>query len=142
MPDMDQAEGKVASMSGQRTYPLPPPHVEKYVEALGEELAIDFLLNFGGAELALPVTPKGKSEVERLLGPANVLKLAKVCRTLKHRVPLATKWVAQCLAIQGLSTAAIARRLRISDTTARKHLRGRNEKRASKPGSCPNGNEA
>lgn len=107
-------------------YPLPPAHVQRYVDALGVELTIDFLLNFGGAELAIPRTPKGKSEVERLLGPKAVSRLIDVSDNSKHRVPLATRWLANCLFAQGLSKAAIARRLRISDVTVRKHLRGSN----------------
>jgi hypothetical protein len=40
----------------------------------------------------------------------------------KGRVPLAKKWLALCLRVQGLSVAAIARRLRVSDVTIRKYL--------------------
>jgi len=114
-------------MSNTSHYPLPGANVEPYVQALGADLAIDFLLNFGGAELSLPKVPKGKSEVERLIGPVYLLRLSEAFDGQRHRVPLATRWLAQCLSIQGLSAASIARRLRVSDVTVRKYLHGRNE---------------
>ncbi|MEP5730736.1 MAG: helix-turn-helix domain-containing protein [Sulfitobacter sp.] len=120
-------------MATHRNYPLPPPHVQRFVDVLGVEATIDFLLNFGGAELYIPTTPKGKSDVERVIGPGKLQLLSEMSSALKNRVPLGTKWLAQCLSIQGLSTAAIARRLRVTDVTLRKYLHGRNEPREAKP---------
>ena len=39
-----------------------------YVEVLGADLAVEFLLKCGGADLYLPSDPKGNSAVEKLLG--------------------------------------------------------------------------
>lgn len=105
-------------------YPLPPSQVERFVDILGVESTIDFLLNFGGSEVYIPETPKGKSDMEKVLGRAKMARLYEVADTLKIRVPLANIWLAQCLDAQGLSAAAIARRLRISDVTVRKYIRG------------------
>jgi hypothetical protein len=67
---MDRQEEDHGTMRQERHFPKPPAHVQRYVDALGVELTIDFLLNFGGAELFLPADPGGKSEVERVIGRA------------------------------------------------------------------------
>ncbi|MCX7559110.1 helix-turn-helix domain-containing protein [Sulfitobacter sp. F26204] len=120
-------------MNSEAKYPIPPAHVQRFVDVLGVETTIDFLLNFGGAELSIPTTPKGKSEVERVIGFEKMQRLSGLSYALKHRIPLGTKWLAQCLSVQGLSTAAIARRLRVTDVTVRKYLHGRNEPKGAKP---------
>lgn len=109
-------------------YPLPTAQVEPYVNMLGTATAIEFLLNFGGAELIFTSDPKGRGMVERLVGYEDTVKLAKASHRLQKRVPLATRWLAQCLYAQGLSKAAIARRLRITDVTVAKYLKGHNSR--------------
>jgi hypothetical protein len=98
--------------------------VAPYVEVLGVDLAVEFLLKFGGAELYLPKHPKGRSEVEKLLGHDKLASLAArldgiVC------VPLAKRWLSEMLFWKGYSKAAIARTLRTSDTTVRNYLAGK-----------------
>lgn len=102
--------------------PRPPAHVEPYVRVLDTDLALRFLLRFGGAELYLSPTPKGRSEVEDMIGPEKVAELAAL--GLPRRVPTAKPWIAQVLKFSGLSHAEIARRLHTSDVTVRKYLRG------------------
>ncbi|AVL53266.1 helix-turn-helix domain containing protein [Roseobacter denitrificans] len=99
---------------------------------MGVETAIEFLLNFGGAEIHLTTKPSRGGMVERVIGYEKTKRLVEVSINSKHRVPLANKWLAQCLYCQGLSIAAIARRVRRSDTTVRKYLRGTNTPRSMK----------
>lgn len=100
--------------------PKPPAHVEPYVRVLGPELAVQFLLEFGGAELYLAETPKGGSRVEQLLGRDQVAALAGL--HLPRRVPTAKPWISRHLKFTGLSHAEIARRLHTTDVTVRKYL--------------------
>lgn len=100
--------------------PPPPAHVEPYVRVLGPELAFDFLMHFGGAELYLSPTPKGRSEVEKLIGADKVAELAAL--DLPRRVPTAKPWLAAVLKKQGLSHAKIATTLHTTDVTVRSWL--------------------
>lgn len=95
------------------------------MDVLGTSLAIEFLLSFGGSEIRLSDTPQGKGMVERCVGPKHAAALAQAL-PLIHRVPLANPWLAKCLYAQGLSIAAIARRLRATDVTVRGYLKGNN----------------
>lgn len=113
-------------------YSLPPAHVQRHVDVLGARTTIAFLLNFGGSELYIATDPKGKGMVEKVIGYEKTKRLSEASFAMKHRVPLANKWLAACLYAQGLSVAAIARRLRVSDTTVRKYLHGRNAPRAGR----------
>ena len=98
-------------------YPPPPAHVEPYVRVLGHQMAFDFLMKFGGAELYLSATPKGRSEAEKLIGPARLAELAAL--DLPRRVPTAKPWLAAMMKTQGLSHAEIARRLHTTDVAVR-----------------------
>lgn len=103
--------------------PLPPAHVEPYVRVLGPELAFDFFMKFGGAELYLSPSPKGRSEVEALIGADRVAELAAL--GLPRRVPTAKPWLAAMLKTQGLSHAKIATTLHTTDVTVRSWLNPR-----------------
>ena len=107
-------------------YPLPPAHVQTYVDALGIETTIEFLLNFGGSEVHLSTDPGGNGMVERVIGYEKTKRLAEAQYGLKTRVSLANKWLAQCLYSQGVPVATIALRLRRSDVTVRKYMKGSN----------------
>lgn len=97
--------------------PPPPAHVEPYVRVLGPDLAFDFLMRFGGAELYLSPTPQGRSEVEALIGAERVAELAAL--DLPRRVPTAKPWLAAVLKTRGLSHAKIATTLHTTDVTVR-----------------------
>ena len=101
----------------------PTAQVEPYVQILGVDLTMAFLLKFGGAQLYLPNDPKGKSDVETLLGYDKLKELA-ARPGLQSRVPLAKRWLAAMLDWQGHSGAHIARTLRVTEQTARRYLRG------------------
>lgn len=107
-----------------RPMPKPTAQVEPFYEVLGPELAVDFLLQFGGAELSLSSDPKGRSAVERLIGADKVKALAESGnRAMQKRIPLAKRWLAQMLHWQGHSGADIARTLRATDVSVRGWLK-------------------
>lgn len=113
-----------------RPMPKPTAQVQPYVEALGPELAVLFLIEHGGAEVYLTARPKGKSRAEALVGTEGMAALGShPALQAKHRVPLANDWLARMLHWQGHATAEIARRLRVSDTTVRRYVAGRKASR-------------
>lgn len=101
----------------------PPAHIAPYVEALGRDLAIRFLLEFGGAELYIPAAPKGRSRLVEVIGREGALALAQIAHRLPKRVPTAKPWIALCLRAEGQSVAGIARQLHASDVSVRKWLK-------------------
>ena len=103
----------------------PTAQVEPFVTVLGEELAIKFLLKFGGAELYFSANPRSTSELARLVGREKAGALAVVSERLPSRIPTAKPWIAKVLAARGQSKASIARTLHVSDVTVRKWLKGR-----------------
>ena len=103
--------------------PRPPATIQAYVDVLGPWPAFDFLMRFGGAELYVSPTPKGRSEVEAMIGADKVAELASL--DLPRRVPTAKPWLARMLKTQGLSHAEIARRLHSTDVTVRSWLNAR-----------------
>lgn len=112
------------------TIPRPPAHVVPFVEALGAETAVRFLLHFGGAELYIPKDPKGGSELANVLGMAAARALAELAdRTvLPRRVPTAKAWLARYMkVVGGLPHAEIARRLHVSDVSVRRWIAGKGE---------------
>jgi hypothetical protein len=107
-----------------RSMPKPTAQVEPFFEVLGPELTVDFLLQFGGAELHFSTDPKGRSAVEKLIGPEKAKALAETRnRTMQKRVPLAKRWLARMLHWQGRSAADIARTLRATDVSVRGWLK-------------------
>jgi len=114
-----------------RPYPRPPSFIAAYVEALGPELTVMFLLRFGGAELSIGANPKGRSRLEALIGNDRAKALARHGAITQKRVPLAKPWIAACLRAQGHPTAEIARRLHVTDVSVRRWLKreaGRHER--------------
>ena len=107
-----------------RPMPRPTAQVQPYVDVLGVELTMLFLLQFGGAELYLSVDPKGRSAVETLLGYHKLKELAaRPSLTMQRRIPLAKRWLAAMLHWQGNSAAHIARTLRVTDSSVRRWLK-------------------
>ena len=110
-----------------RPMPQTPAHLAPYVEVLGVDLAVTFFLRFGGSEINLPMyadhEPR-RGEAVNLIGSENLSQLGDKIGAAKTRVPLANEWIARILAWQGHPVAAIARRIRVSDTTVRRWLKG------------------
>jgi hypothetical protein len=108
-----------------RPMPKPTAQVEPFFDVLGPDLTVQFLLQFGGAELHISNDPKGRSAVERLVGADKAKVLAESRnRAMQKRVPLAKRWLARMLHWQGHSGAHIARTLRATDVSVRGWLKG------------------
>uniref|UniRef100_A4WS26 Uncharacterized protein n=1 Tax=Cereibacter sphaeroides (strain ATCC 17025 / ATH 2.4.3) TaxID=349102 RepID=A4WS26_CERS5 len=103
--------------------PPPPQHVEPFVRVLGPEGAVEFLLAFGGGEIYLAATPKGRSRLVEMVGVEKAAALADAVGQMKLRVPTAKPWIARCLRAQGLAIAEIARRLHATDVSVRRWLK-------------------
>lgn len=108
----------------------PPAQAEPFVRILGRDLAITFLMTFGGAEVHLARDPKGKGMVEALVGHAAAAELAKQNR-LPRRVPLCKPWLARVARAHGLPpentplpVAEIARRMHVDERSVRRWLKG------------------
>ena len=105
-----------------RPMPRPTAQVAPFVEALGAETVVAFLLAYGGAELYMGNDPKGRSSHDAMLGYDKARALAAIAHRLPRRVPLAKQWLARMLNCQGQSTSGIARTLRSSDVAVRRWL--------------------
>lgn len=82
-----------------RPMPRATAQVEPYVEVLGAELTVLFLLQFGGAPLHFSVDPWAGNAVVHRLGHEKTKALAtSTNRVMQRRVPLAKRWLAQMLA--------------------------------------------
>ena len=107
-----------------RPMPRATAQVQPYVDVLGADLTMRFLLQFGGAELYLAADPKGRSAVTALLGYDKAKELAaRPSQTMQRRIPLAKRWLATMLDWPGNSAAEIARTLRVSDVSVRRWLK-------------------
>lgn len=80
-------------------------------------------MTFGGADLYLTPTPKGRSRLAGLVGHAKAAELAEAAAHLPRRIPTAKPWVAAVYRAQGLPVAEIARKLHVSDVTVRAYLK-------------------
>lgn len=103
-------------------YPKPTAQVETYVDVLGTDLTIDFLLTFGGAPLYIADNPGEGSELVALIGVEKAKALAAQKHRLQERVPLAKNWLIGCLYARGMPVLRIARQLHVSDVTVRRAL--------------------
>lgn len=103
-------------------YPPPPANIAAIVKVLGADMAITFLLTFGGAELYLAQEPKGVSQVETVIGADRTRALQAALGSYPRRIPLAKAWLARCLAVRGETASSIARTLRTTDVTVRRML--------------------
>ncbi len=105
--------------------PRASAQVAPYVECLGPEMAVEFLLRFGGAELYIAHLAGEASSLRALVGADAMARLASHHRIGQHipRVPLARRWLALMLHWQGHSIAQIARTLRATDVTVRNYLK-------------------
>ena len=80
-------------MTGNRP-PAPPPtaQIAPFVQVLGIEEAICFILTYGGAELDIWRNPRDSNALVQMLGREAVEALADL--TVPRRIPLAKPWLA------------------------------------------------
>ena len=114
--------GAVMAEHGNIT-PKPPAQVSAYVEILGVDGAIEFLLEFGGAELYMAKNPKTRNRLADFVGKEKAILLAKASDHLPKRIPLKKPWIAAVLRSKGLPVAQIARKLHMSDVAVRGWLK-------------------
>lgn len=100
-----------------------PAQISTYVDILGVDGTLTFLLAFGGAELYIAANPKRRSSLVKVVGFENAIALAKVSAKLQARVPTSKPWIAAVLKSKGLSVAQIARKLHSSDVAVRGWLK-------------------
>lgn len=62
-----------------------------------------------------------RSEVAQLIG-IDAVRVLRERLGMKMRVPIGNRWMVAHLAWEGHSLASIARRVRVTDTTARRYL--------------------
>ncbi|TNJ40478.1 helix-turn-helix domain-containing protein [Phaeobacter sp. B1627] len=104
-------------------FPKPTAQVEPFVDALGFEDALRFLDAFGGTEVYIPKNPKGRGEVEKLLGREKAKMLAGQMHRIPARIPTAKAWRARAHRSKGLPVVEIARILGVTDFSVRRYLR-------------------
>lgn len=107
-----------------RNLPRTPAQVEPYVEAIGLDDTITFILHFGGAQIYIGARPGNGSQVTKLLGIEKARALGAVHDRLPSRVPLVKSWTAQVMFAKGLPIQEIARKMHSSDTAVRRWLDG------------------
>jgi len=98
-----------------------PAHIETYVEVLGEDLAIEFFLQFGGSEVYFSKSPRNAMMVG-LTGREKAVMLSEYVGPGHVRVPIPKQWIASVLLERGHSKADIARTLHADQTTVRRWL--------------------
>lgn len=123
MPHQTEREQTGAQVA--RPMPRVTAQVEPYVAALGPELAVTFLLHYGGAELYVRTTRIEGVEYANLVGNDGARALAQHADKMQRRVPVAKAWLTAMLQWQGYTVAEIARKLRVSDTSVRRMLKAR-----------------
>lgn len=101
-----------------------PAHIRPYVDALGVDGAVTFLLRFGGGELHIGQRPNARNPVAKVMGLENAEALARVSQVLPRRVPTAKPWLCQVLRARGFTVTEIARKMHLTETTVRRHLKG------------------
>lgn len=113
--------------------PSVPAHIAPYVRILGVDLAVEFLLAFGGAQLYIAPNPKNRSRLATLVGVDKARELARVAEDLPARVPTAKPWIAAILRTKNLPVSEIARRLHSSDVSVRAWLKKHESSQGENP---------
>lgn len=109
--------------SGMTDWPKPTAQVEPYVDALGPEKAVEFLLEFGGAKMTFPRSPGSSSELVQFLGMPDATALCAQMNFAPTDVPNAKLWLVHALTAKGLSKERIARKLHVSRVWVRGSLK-------------------
>lgn len=102
-----------------------PANLEPFINTLGFDKGIEFLLRFGGAAMYLPKKPQsgGRSMASSLLTADEIIALSKAIDREHLRIPVAKKFIVAYLHGRGVSVGEIARKLHMTDVTVRKYLK-------------------
>lgn len=101
-----------------------PAHVRHFVDVLGVDGAVDFLLSFGGGIAYFSLDPDPRTVVAAEIGVEATAAIAQRFGPGSMRVPTAKPFIAAVLRAKGEGTSAIARRLHVSDTAVRSWFSG------------------
>nr|WP_278437068.1 transposase family protein [Brucella anthropi] len=101
----------------------PPAQIAVFVDVLGLELTIEFLLAFGGSPIQLSARPQAGSLLSEILSLEQISALAKKTGGGWHRVPTCKPFLCSYFSAKNMSVSAIARKLHITDTTVRSMIR-------------------
>lgn len=105
-----------------------PDYLIPYAEELGEELACNLFLEFGGSTVYLGEKSRKGSKIRTVLDENKCAALAKRMGSGLLKIPLARHWTATVLKNQGNSTGEIARLVRADEETVRRWLKLENRK--------------
>jgi hypothetical protein len=101
----------------------PPAQIEVFVEVLGLELTMEFLLAFGGSPIQLSMRPQAGTLLSKVVTQEQISALAKATGGGWYRVPTCKPFLCSYFSGMGMSVSAIARKLHITDTTVRSMLK-------------------
>lgn len=97
--------------------------VQPYVDALGLDMAVEFILAFGGSYVYLSTNPQDRSEVAQMLGREAAVAVARRVGAGSRRIHNAKPWLASYFRyMKGMTVNDTARLLHVSDVTVRKWL--------------------
>lgn len=99
----------------------PPPQLAPFVDVLGVDGAVSFLLQFGGADLYIARNPQSRGRLTQAIGVEATKALAEM--VLPRRIPTGKPWIARVMHARGLPVAEIARTLHVTDVSVRSWLR-------------------
>lgn len=108
-------------------YPRHPAHLDPYIEVLGPELAVRFLIEFGGARMYFPEDPKGKSRAEAMIGADALRRIGQRLTSNRPDIPIANTWLVQAMTAEGKGTWEICNTLRITIKTVREARKARKD---------------
>ncbi|SOC41602.1 hypothetical protein SAMN05892877_10922 [Rhizobium subbaraonis] len=108
-----------------------PAHLQPYIDTLGEELGIEFLLSFGGGYVYLSERPQGRSPVVEQFGEEAAIALAVRIGTGSLRVPVGKPFIARHFRAKRWTVNAIARKLHVTDVTVRAWLKQADDRQLS-----------
>lgn len=101
-----------------------PANLVPFINTLGIDKGIEFILRFGGSAMYFPKKPQdGRSMASSLLTAEEIIALSQAVDRDYLRVPVGKKFIAQYLHSQNVSVGEIARRLHMTDVTIRGWLK-------------------
>ncbi len=101
----------------------PPAHIAMIIDALGQERAIRFLLEFGGAQLTVSRRPTGRSRIVDAIGVDGAASISEIADALPRRIPTAKPWIARVWEAGGMPVDEISRRLHVSNVAVNRWLK-------------------
>lgn len=108
-----------------------PELLSPFFDVLGVELAVEFILEWGGSPVYIPAVEHATrgGDLIQLLGLEKVLELGRIIGAGQiSRIPICREFLCRYFYSKSFSKLKIARKLKISDETVRRILNGRRER--------------